>query len=406
MPIAPLLLAALVAPGQLPAPAPAADPAVPAVAKGWYDRLSIRGYVHFRYQLPVFGDPAMQMDLDRGIGPAVTFSLRRARFALAGDVTDRVYCYFQPDFAAVPADGSVNFLQVRDLYADLALDEAKTSRVRVGQSKVPFGFEIPQSSQNRLALERTDAIASATKDDRDVGAFYYWAPAEIRQRFKHLVDSGLKGSGDYGVLGLGAYAGQGANRAEGNNQVHVIARADYPFLLPNGQFVEVGTSGYTGRFVPRVSPADPAKGIPKLDVGDPAGLLDQRVAAHFVVYPQPFGFQAEYNVGQGPRLDDARTSVVSGALQGGYAQAMYRWPSPWGFVTPFVRWSRYDGGKKVERDAPYMQVDDLEGGVEWQIDKALELTALVGRHDRTNPLVWPYVRQQATLLRMQVQWNF
>lgn len=244
------------------------------------------------------------------IGPQVTFSLRRARFALAGDVTDRVYCYFQPDFAAVPADGSVNFLQVRDLYADLPLDAAKTSRVRVGQSKIPFGFEEPQSSQNRLALERTDAITSATK------------------------------------------------------------------------------------------------GIPRIDAGDPVGLVDQRVAAHLVVYPQPFGFQAEYTAGQGPRLDDAHAAVVSAPLRGGYLQTMYRWAGPWGFVTPFVRWSVYDGGKKVERDAPYMQVDDLEGGVEWQIDKALELTAQVERHDRTNPLVWPYVRQQTTLLRTQVQWNF
>jgi hypothetical protein len=93
--------------------------------------------------------------------------------------------------------------------------------VRVGQSKPPFGFENLQSSQNRLALDRADALNSATPGERDLGAFFYYAPPEARRRSKHLVSSGLKGSGDYGVVGLGVYNGQGINQREGRRPSHM-----------------------------------------------------------------------------------------------------------------------------------------------------------------------------------------
>jgi hypothetical protein len=32
-------------------------------------------------------------------------------------------------------------------------------------------------------------------------------------------------------------------------------------------------------------------------------LFDQRVAVSFVLYPKPFGVQAEYNIGKGPRYN-------------------------------------------------------------------------------------------------------
>jgi hypothetical protein len=81
-------------------------------------------------------------------------------------------------------------------------------RLRVGQSKVPFGFENLQSSQNRLTLDRNDALNSAVANERDLGAFFYWAPSKIRERFAMLVKDGYKGSGDYGVFAFGVYNGQ------------------------------------------------------------------------------------------------------------------------------------------------------------------------------------------------------
>jgi hypothetical protein len=48
----------------------------------------------------------------------------------------------------------------------------KEYRVRVGQSKVPLVLKT-QSSQNRLTLDRNDALNSAVANERDLGAFFY-----------------------------------------------------------------------------------------------------------------------------------------------------------------------------------------------------------------------------------------
>jgi hypothetical protein len=49
---------------------------------------------------------------------------------------------------------------------------------------VPYGFENLQSSQNRLALDRSDALNSAVKDERDLGAFYYYTPLATQAMFQ------------------------------------------------------------------------------------------------------------------------------------------------------------------------------------------------------------------------------
>src|SRR5690606_37478156 len=113
-----------------------------------------------------------------------------------GDLHPRVSIYFQPDLASVIGD-QLGALVLRDWYADIYFDKKREFRARVGQSKVPFGFENMQSRQIRLAFDRYDALNSAVKDERDLGIFFYWAPLRIRKRFSDLVSSNLKGSGDY-----------------------------------------------------------------------------------------------------------------------------------------------------------------------------------------------------------------
>jgi hypothetical protein len=118
-----------------------------------------------------------------------------------------------------------------------------------------------QSSQNRLALDRNDAINSAAFNERDLGLFLYYAPTSVRERFRRLVESGMKGSGDYGMIGLGVYNGQTANQRDHNKNKHVIFHSMYPMEFPNGQIFKVGLDAYTGQFnvattpvVPRSSP--------------------------------------------------------------------------------------------------------------------------------------------------------
>ena len=98
---------------------------------------------------------------------------------------------------------------LRDAYADIFLTENKEWRIRAGQSKIPFGFDTMQSSQNRLAFDRNDATFSAVPNERNLGVYLYYAPTVVRERFRRLVESGLKGSGDYGMLGIGVYQRSG-----------------------------------------------------------------------------------------------------------------------------------------------------------------------------------------------------
>jgi hypothetical protein len=389
-----------------PAAAPAPEAAPPPEAKkekesAWYERIKLRGYTQFRYnRLPSFrrNEDLINEQGDRFLGKNNNFGIRRARLIIFGEVHEHVSIYLQPDFASVIGE-QFHVAILRDWYADIFLDKKKEFRLRLGQSKVPFGFENLQSSQNRAPLDRNDALNSALRDERDLGGFFYWAPAEIRQRFADLANSKLKGSGDYGVVGFGVYNGQNANRPERNDNVHVVGRVSWPFLFGK-QYVEVGAQGYYGRYNVATGSGYSIRG------GN--DMVDARAAASLVIYPQPIGFMAEYNVGRGPSLGegDESTVVASRALQGGYAQLMFRLDNVLGVsLVPYVRGTYYEGGKKFETNAPRYRVREAELGVEWQILKALEVTGAYLISDRTSSRA-PYEQEQGHVTRIQVQVNY
>jgi hypothetical protein len=126
-----------------------------------------------------------------------------------------------------------------------------------------------------------------------------------------------------------------------------------------------------------------------------------------MVYPQPFGFQAEYNIGKGPQqlVSDPRV-IATQNLHGGYAQAMYKIDEPLGTVSliPYVRGTLYDGGKKFETNTPHYDVKELELGAEWQIVKALELTLAYTFAERDVSKVAS--TQSGQIFRAQVQVNY
>jgi hypothetical protein len=363
----------------------------------WYEKLRIRGYSQLRYnQLGLTNPNLRSAQGDRSIGEKNGFFLRRARMVFSGDISDSVSVYIQPDFASSASSDGLHFAQLRDWYADIALDSDKEFRFRVGQSKVPYGFENLQSSQNRLALDRNDALNSGVLNERDLGVFFYWAPDEVRERFKYLVDSGLKGSGDYGVLGLGIYNGQTANRPERNDDRHFVARLSYPILFENGQIFEPGLGGYTGIFTIDRDPTI-------LGGND---FIDRRMAVSAVLYPQPWGLQGEYTWGEGPQLNSEQTAVEVAPLRGGYAQIFYQFQTlSYGTLFPFCRWQYYDGGRKHEANAPRNRTDETELGIEWQPARAIELTCMYTITDRTSS-VRPYRNEAGSLIRIQLQINY
>jgi hypothetical protein len=390
-------------------------------SKKWYDKLQIRGYTQFRFGRTLDQDPAgAEPNLlgDRTInGNAENFLIRRARLILFGDVSDHFYLYFQPDFASTPqgATQSTFFAQLRDLYADVYIDKTKIHRFRVGLSKVPYGFENMQSSQNRGPLDRTDALnTGVAPNERDLGVFYYWTPEDKQKLFSTLVASGLKGSGNYGVFGFGVYNGQGGSVFEQNLNLHTVARVTCPWQLCSGQVVEASLQGYIGEYTV------PGSTIRALGVGPaitPGGtgragpIRDQRVAATFVWYPQPIGFQAEWQVGRGPGLNGAQTAVEDRALDGGYVMAMYRHETQcYGVVTPYCRWQQYTGGYRHLANAPYGDQRQLDLGLEWQMRKEMELVmeySIVNTPNFTaqaNGL--SYADFEGSVLRFQFQVNY
>lgn len=416
-PAAPSVLAS--APAQpaapAPAPAPATASAPAAKSKAWYERLSLRGYTQMRYNAFLSGDdtaPAGQSRLrsvhDSSISDRGSFSLRRVRLVIQGDISDRVSLYLQPDFATAVnnqagSERREGFGQLRDAYADVFLDKAKHFRLRFGQSKVPYGWENMQSSSNRLTLDRSDAINSAVPGERDLGIVGYYTPASVQKIWDRLAHDGQKLFGNYGAFGLGVFNGQGINKTEQNKGLMKVAFATWPFELDGlggafaGQVFEIGGSAMLNDVQPEIR----SGGV------SARAYQDDRAGIHAMLYPQPFGIQAEWNWGKGPQFDRLSQTIESKKLSGGYVQAMYRVPSDsLGALMPYARWQHYRGGWKGSTSAPRLETDELELGVEWQPWKALELTVAYARMKRTEADERRVGRAEGNLIRTQVQWNY
>ena len=390
--------------------------------KAWYEKFSIRGYTQLRFNQTLTESAGEAQHVgDASIGEDQSFFIRRARLVLSGEVSPHLSLYIQPDFTVTPP-GSPDvtfFAQLRDWYADLYFDTQQVFRLRVGQSKLPYGWENMQSSGNRLPLDRNDALNSPVKNERDLGLLFYWTPLSVQRIFERIAKEGLKGSGNYGAAAFGVYNGQGGSLLEKNDNLHVIARFTWPFALKNGQILEAGVQAYSGKYVALSSAISPlgvgatARPAGTLENGGADGLLDQRLAGSFVYYPQPLGFQAEWTIGRGPTLNEAQTEVSVAPLSGGYAMAMYRIKlENGGELFPFYRWSLYDGGYKTERNAPRVHINEQEMGVEWQINKQLEVVTMYTNTDRTNTRAVgtadarSYEQFRGSLLRFQLQINY
>jgi hypothetical protein len=372
------------------------------IEKEWYDSFKIRGYVQARYNRLLETNPDLGCEqCDRSWGDEGGFFLRRIRIIFMGQIYKNVYFYIQPDFASSASSTGLNFAQIRDAYFDIGFDSKNEFRVRIGQSKIPYGFENMQSSQNRIPLDRADALNSAITNERDMGVFFYWAPENIRKKFSSFVRDNYKGSGDYGVFALGAYNGQTANRPELNNNLHVVARVSYPFEIGN-QTIEPGIQAYSGRFEIPTSSRNGA-----VSTTHDLNYTDQRAAVSFILYPKPFGIQAEYNIGKGPEFNKNTDAIETRSLEGGYATLSYKIDYKDQVIFPFTRYQYYRGGKKHEMDARSYDVNELELGVEWQFSRNFELVATYTISNRRyEDFLLQNNDQEGSLLRLQAQINF
>ena len=122
--------------------------------KAWYDRITIGGYTQFRYSRILESNEHLKFETDKSVGENGGFLLRRGRIQIKGDVSDFLYIYLQPDFANTIGE-SMHAPQIRDWYADVAVDSKKELRFRAGQSKVPYGFENMQSTFDQMLKSPT-----------------------------------------------------------------------------------------------------------------------------------------------------------------------------------------------------------------------------------------------------------
>jgi len=325
--------------------------------KHWYETVSLKGYAQVRYNRLGESNPNLKCaQCDGYWGNNNGISFRRARLTFSGQLSPRVYFYFQNDIAQTASSGPnssamqstgslLNFTQIRDAYFDVNLNKSASYRIRIGQSKVPFGFDNLQSSQIRLAFDRSDAINSGAYNERDLGAFFMWAPTAKRELFSKLVKDNLKGSGDYGVLALGVYNGQTANRPELNNNLHSVIRFSWPFQIKN-QIIETGVQGYTGIYTySKDLLSTGVKYIKKPtynnEIFPDASYQDERIGAHFVLFPKPFGIQSEWNQGKGPRYNPTTDSIETSSLSGGYVTLSYKTNIKNTSFIPYYRYQTY-----------------------------------------------------------------
>jgi len=211
----------------------------------WFEKIHIGGYMQVRYNglLETNTDLSCEQCDENWGKDNNGMSFRRIRFKIKGQISPQIFFYFQPDFAKSIGENH-HVGRLKDAYIDVGLDKKNEFRIRIGQSKVPYGFENMQSSSNRLPLDRDDALNSAVKDERDLGVFFYWATKEKRELIKKLRKSGLSG-GDFGLFAFGFYNGQTANHFDENNEFHLVSRFSYPIELKN-QVIELGIQAYSG----------------------------------------------------------------------------------------------------------------------------------------------------------------
>lgn len=397
----------------VPATPAAVQASAPTKVAGGAGGIKVRGYTQMRFNEIVSGDreaPSGHSRLrsvqDGSIGPDSNFFFRRIRLVMQGDLGHGVSFYLQPDFASAvnnqtSGERRDNFVQLRDAYVDVALDKAHRLKLRFGQSKVPFGWENLQSSSNRVPLDRTDAINSGVPSERDLGVVAYYTPGRVQEIWDELEHAGQKLFGNYGAFGFGVFNGQGVNRQERNESVMSVAMATWPMRLDmlglEGQVLELGGSLMYNKVKPEIR----SGGV------SAENFAERRAVAHAILYPQPFGIQAEWTFGRGPQFDPATQAIESRNASDGYVMMMYRVPDfGAGRVIPYARWERFKGGWKGAVNVPRLDTNDIELGVEWTPIKPIEFTLAYSRMKRAEADERRSGQARGDVLRAQIQWNY
>jgi hypothetical protein len=179
---------------------------------------------------------------------------------------------------------------------------------------------------------------------------------------------------------------------------------------------EASLVAYAGRF--KVSTADTSTTVKgaleaNIDANDRRdlsdGFVDRRAAATFIMYPQPWGIEAEWNVGQSPMLNDARDNITNSQVEGGYILVNYQHKyGEQSVFQPFVRWSYNDGARKFATNAPKQNINEIDVGFEWKWRKEVELVlSYTFSKERTNTSTTnPLIIADSQRATLQLQFEY
>jgi len=256
---------------------------------------------------------------DKAATPKTDFRVRRARLKIEAPASDMAALTLQVD--------ATRTVELKDAYLDLGRS-TDIWRLRFGQAKVPFMYEVLESSGNRLEPERTALATTLFPGERDQGAWL---------QFTNALGDSVPGVS----LDVGLQDGAGPNTADNNDNKDIVARLRFPIgSAPPDKNTEAD-SVYIAYLNGKLTDSKTAVTTDKTFVG---GGISKVVG--------PLWLRGEAITGEQFGHD----------IFGWYAHAAYEFPGTRGTV--FARYERFDENRDKSND----QFADLTVGYQHQID--------------------------------------
>jgi len=357
-----------------------------------FESVSVKGYMQIRYNDLYNSQPSIPSPEGEG------FVLKTLNISVSSRIHERLFVFFQPDFAGGIGENK-HVARLSDAYSDIYLDKNDVFRLRVGLSRVPFGYEHLQSGKHRLGLETSEACTNTWSNGRDLGMLLVWTPANRQEIFQTI--STMKGTGDYGVFAIGLVNGRQTNTTDNNKNKHLIARFCYPFYLKK-QLIEASVQAYIGKI--RLSEKNLTNMV---KTNSQQEYEDKRVASTLSIYTNPIGVRAEYTVGKSARFNAMTDSIELANLYGGYLLVNTQLSMGRQRIYPFIQYSYYSGGRQHARDAQNIHLTNWECGIEWHLNKHIELTVIYSDKAQTSDdTSMKNHRINQKCVRMQIQTHF
>ncbi|MGJ3628043.1 hypothetical protein AB5I41_15590 [Sphingomonas sp. MMS24-JH45] len=134
---------------------------------------------------------------------------------------------------------------------------------------------------------------------------------------------------------------------------------------------------------------------------------DERVGLHAILYPAPIGFPGGMELGARtgirPRARPHRHPPAGGRLRAGHGAGA---ALPLGPFMPYARWQTYRGGWKALPNAPRLETDEFELGIEFHPIPPIKFTLAYAHMDRAEADERRTGRAEGDLIRTQLQWNY